>query len=162
MTTEIVLIYLGFAIFLFFVNFCSGASTEGRFKGGSIPDSVLVFVWKKLRDGFRLLIHDFFGLYCPWSWRRARRYRLADLRIYLGDSGQHHQTLGHINAQDCDDPQLKEVIARQMYTSRLHFWSRSIFQFLVGPIGAVLSAVFGLLTGLVLLKRFVFRQPTNW
>ena len=117
---EYVLWYLLLAIPCFLIAYCNGLNLNMR-----LPH---------IRDGFRLLVHDYLETYCPWSWKRARKHRLADMRIYLGVNGRCHDRLGHITTADCDDPEKQEAIARHTYMSRTRFWTNGVLHFLVAPI----------------------------
>ncbi|MBI3336079.1 hypothetical protein HYZ98_00755 [Candidatus Peregrinibacteria bacterium] len=129
-----VLLWLLVAVPCFFVTYCNGADLNGRLITLKHKDGFWKFHKNFFREGFRLLIHDYFGVYCPWSWARARRHRLADMRLLLGERGLHHDRLGHITAADCDNPDKQEAIARETYISRTAQWVRGVLHFLIAPI----------------------------
>src|SRR3989344_2653238 len=98
------------AIPCFFVAYCNGADMNFRLNSPSYEEGFWKFYKNFFSDGFRLLVHDYFGVYCPWSWERAKRHRLADMRTYLGADGRCHDRLGHITAGDCDNPAKQEAM----------------------------------------------------
>lgn len=137
----------------FFVAHCDGAHLNMRL----VVDSTnfLEFHKKLFRDGFRLLVHDYFEVHCPWSWETAQKYRLEDMRTYIGEYGRNHETLGHLMVADCDDPKKQELIARRAYVARTEFWIAGILHFLF-PIGGFVVVVGTLIAGIVeLCKHFV-------
>jgi hypothetical protein len=94
--------------------------------------------WKFTRiifaQGGRMLVHDYARLHCPWSWKVARQYRLAELRALLADGAQEHILLGRITASDCDDPAKQERLARACYVSRTRFWLKGLVSLAVAPV----------------------------
>jgi hypothetical protein len=104
------------------------------------------------QKGFRLFIHDYFGVYCPWSWQRAKKYRLDNMRLFLGSQGQQHDRLGHITAKDCDDPDKQEEIARYTFISRQKHWVKGLLHYLISPIPGVLILI-GIIVGGVVGSR---------
>ncbi len=129
----------------FFVAYCNGADLNFRLKSTHESNDFWEFhknfFREVFRGGFQLLLHDYFGVYCPWSWERARRYRLHDTREYLGDEGRDNETLGHITRADCDDSSKQEMIARCTYLSRARFWAGGAYNFLISPIPGSLIIV---------------------
>ena len=142
----------------FFVAYCNGADLNFRMHSANSDDGFLKFHKNFFAEGFRLLVHDYFGLYCPWSWERAKRHRLADMRTFLGEHGQCHERLGHITASDCDNPEKQEVIARYTHISRTAHWMRGAVHFLVAPIPGLFVIIGTAICGIVVLgKRFASR-----
>lgn len=145
--------WLLMAVPCFFIAYCNGADINSRLSSLSNEDGF----WKILKnffcEGFRLLIHDYFGIYCPWSWERAKRYRLAEMRDYLGGEGCCHDRLGHITAADCDNPGKQEEIARHAFITRTAHWSRGVIHFVIAPIPGTLIIVSTLIVGVVELGR---------
>lgn len=117
-------------IFCFFYSYCNGADLNGRIHGGSGVSGFWKFHRVFFAEGFRLLLHDYFQLHCPWSWKTARKYRLAHMREFLGVSGKTNENLGHLTSADCDDPLRQEEIARGAFISRGQFWFRGVLQLL--------------------------------
>jgi len=142
---EYALWWLTLAVPCFFYNYCSGAYESSRLSSPSFDDSFWKFYTNFFREGFHLLIHDYFGVYCPWSWKRAKRYRLADMRIKLGERGRHHDRLGHITATDCDNPKMQEAIARYTYISRTKQWLGGTIRFFFAPIIIIIFIILVLL-----------------
>lgn len=142
---EYVLVYLTFASFCFFSIYCFSAEMNLRLDGGSFS--------KYLLDGFRLLVYDYFGLYCPWSWKVAKEYRLIDMRNYLGNGGMHYNQLGYITSVDCDNPEKQEMIARLAFVSRKRFWALGTFNLLAAPIMIVVAIIAAILIDVVAYLR---------
>lgn len=155
---EYVFWWLLLAIPCFFVAYCNGADMNFRLNAGNIKDGFLKFHKDFFREGFRLLIHDYFGAYCPWSWERAKRHRLADMRIFLGESGKCHERLGHITATDCDNPEKQEAIARHTYISRTAHWTRGAFNFFIAPIPGSLIIIGIAISGIVVLVQHLLSK----
>ena len=137
--------YLLYATPCFFVAYCNGIHLHDRAGGSDSPDAQQRFLpyYRNLySQDLRMLMHDYFGVYCPWSWKVARKHRLVDMRQNLGVHGKHHAVLGHITVIDCLNPQRQEKIARHTFISRKIFWSRSFCYFLVSPLsGTILIGV---------------------
>jgi hypothetical protein len=135
---EYVLMYLFAAAPCFFGAYCFGAEMNFRL---DLKDSFP----RHLLNGFRLLVHDYFRLHCPWSWKVAKEHRLNNMREYLGSDGTCHDQLGHITSADCDNPEKQERIARLAFVSRTRFWASGMFKFFVAPVMVVvgiLAAIF--------------------
>lgn len=126
----------------FFINFCNGAVINHRLVRYYIDLSILENIKKYITNGFHLFVHDYFGVHCPWSWERAKKYRLADTRIFLGEEGRFHCLLGHITAKDCDIFGKQEEIARCTYVTRMYHWNKGVLYFLFAPICIVLTFLF--------------------
>ncbi|TSC68444.1 MAG: hypothetical protein G01um101456_653 [Parcubacteria group bacterium Gr01-1014_56] len=148
------------AVPCFLLAYINGADLNFRLKSVNYDDGF----WKSSKnffsEGFRLLIHDYFGVFCPWSWEVAKRHRLADMRTYLGADGKHHDTLGFITATDCDNAEKQEAIARQAYISRTKHWAHGVFLFLIAPIQGVFMIVSGGIMGIVELGRYLKGKNT--
>ena len=141
------------AIPCFFVAYCNGADMNFRLNSPSYEEGFWKFYKNFFSDGFRLLVHDYFGVYCPWSWERAKRHRLVDMRTYLGADGRCHDRLGHITAGDCDNPEKQEAIARHAYISRTKQWTGGAFNFLIAPIPGSFIIIGTVIAGVVELGR---------
>lgn len=113
-------------------------------------------------EGFHLLTHDYFGVYCPWSWERAKRYRLADMRSFLGESGKYHEQLGHITAADCDNPEKQEIIARYAYISRMTHWARGVVHFIIAPIPGSFIIIGAAIVGVVDMRRYLVGKSSQY
>lgn len=147
--------WLILAVPCFFVAYCNGANMNyGRMKSANYDyDGFLSFYKKFFSEGFSLFVHDYFGMYCPWSWQRAKRYRLADMRTFLGERGQRHERLGNITAADCDNPEKQDGIARHAYISRTDHWLNGCALFLIAPITGSLVIISIMVQMIVLLRR---------
>lgn len=157
---EYVFLWLLLAIPCFFIAYCNGAGLNFRLKPVNYDDGFLKFYKNLFHEGFRLLIRDYFGVYCPWSWERAKRYRLADMRTYLGVNGLCHNHLGHITAADCDNPEKQEEIARHTYISRTRHWIDGTFNFLIAPVPGLFIIIITIIAGIVGLgQRLVGKSP---
>lgn len=150
---EYVFLWLLLAIPCFFVAYCNGADLNFRLNSAKHEDGFLKLHRDFFNEGFRLLIHDYFGVYCPWSWERAKRHRLVDMRTFLGESGQCHERLGHITAADCDNPEKQEAIARHTYISRTAYWTSGVFHFLIAPIPSSVIIIGIAISGIVVLGQ---------
>lgn len=143
------------AIPCFFHMYCNVADLNFRLRSVRYEDGF----WKFHKDfysaGFSLLVHDYFGVYCPWSWERAKRYRLADIRIFLGESGRCHERLGHITAVDCDNPEKQEAIARHAYISRTAHWTTGLSSYIIAPIRGLFVIIGFIILGVVGLKEYL-------
>lgn len=126
--------YALLAVPCFFVVYCNGADLNMRLPNVHYEKSFWKFYESFFSAGFYLLVHDYLGVYCPWSWARARAHRLADMRVFLGTNGHCHDRLGHITAADCDDPGKQEEIAVNTYISRARFWTGGAINFLIAPV----------------------------
>ena len=157
---EYVLWWLFLAIPCFFVTYCNGADLDFRFNSARYEDGWWRFHRDFFSEGFRLLVHDYFGVYCPWSWERARRYRLADIRIYLGESWRYHGRLGYITGADCDNAEKQEAIARHTYIGRVRFWADGVYSFLISPIPGSLIIVGMVISGIVDLAQYLFMKKS--
>jgi hypothetical protein len=131
-----------FAVPCFFINFCNGAVLSHRLVKRYVNISLFENFKKYIAKGFLLFVHDHFGVHCPWSWKRAKKYRLADTRILLGKEGRFHSLLGHITAEDCDIFSKQEEIVRHVYVTRIYYWSKSILYFLFAPIHVIITFLF--------------------
>ena|SRR3989338_8209390 len=131
---EYVFWWLVLATPCFFVVYCYGAHMNSRLDLANHNSKIWRFRMSLFRDGFQLLVHDYFGVHCPWSWERAKKHRLADMRMYLGTDGRCHDHLGHITAADCDNPEKQEAIARYAYISRTKHWTSGLLRFPIAPI----------------------------
>lgn len=152
--------WLLLAIPCFFVAYCNGADMDFRLNSPCYEDGFWKFHKNFFSEGFHLLVHDYFGVYCPWSWERAKRHRLADMRIFLGESGRCHERLGHIIAADCDNPEKQEIIARHTYISRTAHWTRGVFHFIIAPIPGSFIIVGTAIAGVVELGRYLVGKST--
>lgn len=150
---EYVFWWLFLAIPCFFVVYCNGADLNFRLNSTNYDDGFLKFHKNFFSEGFRLFVHDYFGVYCPWSWERAKRHRLADMRTFLGASGRCHERLGHITVADCDNPEKQEAIARHTYISRTAHWTKGAFHFLVAPIPGSFIIISIVIFGIVVLGQ---------
>lgn len=152
---EYVFWWLLFAIPCFFHMYCNGADLNFRLKSARrYEDGFWKFHKDFYSEGFRLLVHDHFGVYCPWSWERAKKYRLADMRVFLSENGRHHERLGHITAADCDNPEKQELIARYTYISRTAHWTKGLFQYVIAPIPGVFVIIGFIVFGGIELKEY--------
>ena len=138
--------YFIYAIPCFFIVYVSGTIRAGRLQrlcshGRAIPWS-WSFYQIIARSGAELFIHDYFGVYCPWSWERARRIRLTDRKIDLGSKGRYHWLLGHITAAHCDDPDMQEWVARLTFVSRPLFWTKGVWGYMLSPLPGTLIIVY--------------------
>lgn len=145
--------WLFLAVPCFFVAYCNGADMNFRLNSPNYGDSFWKFYKNFFREGFRLLIHDYFGIYCPWSWARAKKHRLADMRTYLGADGRYHDRLGHITAADCNNSEKQEAIARHTYISRTAHWTHGAFCFLIAPIPGSFVILGIAISGIVVLRQ---------
>jgi hypothetical protein len=155
---EYVFWWLMLAVPCFFVLYCNGADFEARLKSVHSQDDFWKFHKNLFIEGFHLLIYDYFGVYCPWSWEVAKQYRLADMRIYLGAGARHLAPLGRITLADCDNPEKQEEIARAAYISRTSHWARGAGNFLVAPIPGSLAIIALIIMGFAdLVDRLIKR-----
>lgn len=139
---QYVMWYFLYAVPCFFLIFCNGVYLNSRMTEDlTFEKGLLYFCQMYFRSGFRLFLHDHGGVYCPWSWTRARKVRLADMKMRLGATGEHHNVLRHITATDCDDPEKQERIARYTFISRKKFWYIAIRNFLIAPIGGTIVII---------------------
>ena len=141
----------------FFIAYCRGSYLSFRI---SIESCEVRFFKNLFKQGLLLFVHDYFGVYCPWSWERAKRYRLADMRIFLGERGHCHEKLGHITAADCDNPEKQETIAQHTYISRATHWARLVPQLLFAPI-LVSVVITNALVDMIVEVMFRFLHPPN-
>ena len=148
--------WLLLAVPCFFVAYCNGAHMNLRIKSANSKYGFWKFHKNLFHEGFRLLVHDYFEVYCPWSWKVAKNHRLADMRAYLCTYGCCHDQLGYISAADCDDPEKQEAIAYHTYMSRTRYWTQGIFHFFIAPVPGCLiiisTAIAGIIIGLGLKK----------
>lgn len=142
---EYILWYLVLCIPCFFVAYCNGTDLKGRLPYNQDNLSFWKFHKKFFRDGFRLLVHDYFEVHCPWSWETAKKHRIRDMRIYC-EYGRDHKKLGHLTAADCDDQEKQEIIARNTYVSRARFWVNGFFHFLI-PIHGIIVIIATFIVG---------------
>src|SRR3989338_2142172 len=129
--------------------FCSGADMKFRMHSARIEDGFWKFHRDWYAEGFKLLTHDYFGVYCPWSWETAKQNRLADMRVYLGKDGRSHEVLGHITSVDCDDPAKQEAIARHSFISRRKHWIRGLSTCVFSPVWVPILIVLAIIIGVV-------------
>jgi len=146
------------AIPCFFVVFCNSADINFRLNSPNDEAGFWKFLKNFFSEGFLLLVHDYFGIYCPWSWKRAKNHRLADMRMYLGADGRCHDRLGHITAADCDNPAKQEEIARHAYISRTAHWTRGVFHFIIAPIPGSFIIIGTVIVGVVELGRHLISK----
>ena len=150
---EYVFWWLLLAIPCFFVAYCNGVDWNLRTKSVDYSDDFLKFYKNFFSEGFRLLVHDYLGVHCPWSWERAKKHRLADMRIILGENGRCHERLGHISAADCDNTEMQEDIARHTYISRTKHWAWGVFHFLIAPFSGSFIIIGILIDGIMMLGQ---------
>lgn len=151
------LAYLLVAALFGFHLYCNGADLQFRYKVDlSRAEGFFEFHRVFYEEGFRLWKHDFLEVHCPWSWERAKRYRLADMREYLGVSGRNHELLGLITASDCDDPAKAEAIARKAYVGRTRYWGKAFVQTLCSPITFPLVIIVALIVAAIEITLFAW------
>lgn len=149
--------WLGVAVPCFFLMYCSGEHMDGRMKSLSTKKGFWNFHKNFFIQGFKLLVYDYFGLYCPWSWERARRYRLEELCASLGSRAYRHEKLGIITMADYDPrrPERQEEIARLIYVSRMKYWSRGALLFFIAPLKVFFIILLVGIGGIVRLGRCI-------
>lgn len=130
------------AVPCFFINYCNGAALNGRLIRRDISLTALDNTKQYVTKGFYLFVHDYFGVHCPWSWERAKKYRLADTRFLLGKKGCLHYRLGYITADDCDVFGKQEEIARYAYITRVCYWNKGLLYFIFAPIHVILTFLY--------------------
>lgn len=92
-----------------------------------------------LGQGYRSMVLHYFGTHCPWSWERAKRFRIDHMRNFLEENGElHHAKLGPISLADCSDTRKQDEIARICAVSRLRAWADGLVSLFVAPFRGVL------------------------
>jgi hypothetical protein len=127
MLTALLCLYFFLAIPCYITVYYRGADADHRIH-------YQADLWSTVKQVLFLIKHDFFEVYCPWSWRIAREHRLVDLRVFLGANGRQHERFGLLTVADCDNPEKQEAIARHCYINRIRFWSKIPLHFLASPL----------------------------
>lgn len=116
-------VYLVFACLFYYAFYA--AAVDFNFRPGS-------------EHPMRLLITDFFGIHCPWSWRRAVRFRVEEAHRLL----QYQAHEKGWKAEDCHEPEKHEQIARDCFMSRSRFWSVEFLNLLSCPLRFALMCLY--------------------
>ncbi|MBX4205350.1 MAG: hypothetical protein KW788_04180 [Candidatus Doudnabacteria bacterium] len=81
---------------------------------------------KEMAASLKQLYCRYFQQHCPWSWSRARYFRVLEARRML-EYGRHEKGW---TASDTYDPDLHDAIARTCFVSRGRYWAKEIFEWL--------------------------------
>lgn len=136
-------VYIMYAC-IFYIAFYA-AAVEFNFRPGS-------------EHPFRLLMLDFFGIHCPWSWERAVKFRVVEAHRLL----QYQTHKKGWKAEDCHDPVKHQQIAKDCFQSRPRFWATQFLVLLSCPLRFVLMLCYPLLAIGAGLWEFISDSWHEW